>query len=338
MLDWTHQTSFPVALVLTPNFCLENFLLYFVFLEDDKLRTWWHRVDNAYEGLEESLEILKGLQNDHDDIVGIMGFSQGARLAHLVVMLHQNDPNTWFPKLAFAIFFSGYDAPIPDNFSLTNSSVGKITLPSLHVWGRGDKLVTPDQSQALTEYYMEPSTLIHDGNHYVPTKAPQIQEYISFIRKALVLEAEQSNQDNMPQPIENSSTQIGSQQQQQQLPDEETTAMQEEEIQALEAIFFEEIEIQSTTFPMRYRMKLVPTEEEMEGSSNNWPPRLLTLDISYPFDYPLQSGPSFRLINELILPTTTDCSSQVTSLKRPRSASSESMYVHMKPSLTSPSA
>eukprot|EP00980_Cylindrotheca_fusiformis_P016996 scaffold5168_cov73-Cylindrotheca_fusiformis.AAC.3 len=53
--------------------------------EDDKLRTWWHRVDNAYEGLEESLEILKGLQNDHDDVVGIMGFSQGARLAHLVV-------------------------------------------------------------------------------------------------------------------------------------------------------------------------------------------------------------------------------------------------------------
>eukprot|EP00980_Cylindrotheca_fusiformis_P016994 scaffold5168_cov73-Cylindrotheca_fusiformis.AAC.1 len=238
-------------------------------------------------------------------------------------MLHQNDPNTWFPKLAFTIFFSGYDAPIPDNFSLTNSSVEKITLPSLHVWGRGDKLVTPNQSPALTEYYMEPSTLIHDGNHYVPTKAPQIQEYISFIRKAL-LEAEQSNQDNMPQPIDNSSTQIGSQQQQQQLPDEETTAMQEEEIQALEAIFFEEIEIQSTTFPMRYRM-------------NNWPPRLLTLDISYPFDYPLQSGPSFRLINELILPTT-DCSSQVTSLKRPRSASSESMYVHMKPSLTSPSA
>eukprot|EP00980_Cylindrotheca_fusiformis_P006872 scaffold1437_cov113-Cylindrotheca_fusiformis.AAC.1 len=103
----------------------------------------------------------------------------------------------------------------------------------------------------------------------------------------------------MPQPIDNSSPQIGSQQQQQQLPDEETTAMQEEEIQALEAIFFEEIEIQSTTFPMRYRMKLVPTEEEeMEGSSNNWPPRLLTLDISYPFDYPLQSVPSFRLIHD----------------------------------------
>lgn len=251
--------------------------------DDDNLRSWWNRVDNTYEGLDSSLNVLKELQHQ-DEIVGIMGFSQGARLAHLVSMLHMKEPDAWFPNLAFVVLVAGYDAPLPDNFSLNNNQ--EIRLPSLHVWGRGDKLVTPDQSQALSEQYFQPTFLIHDGNHYVPTKAPQIQAYIDFIREAL--ESKDSLKKGKDETAPPTTTN--------QLPDEETTAMQEEEIQALEAIFFEEIDIESATFPIRYRMKLVPTDDEEE--ENIWPPHLLTLEISYPYDYPLQSIPNFRLLHE----------------------------------------
>ena len=49
---------------------------------------------------------------------------------------------------------AGYDAPIPDGFPVTQSS--RIKLPSFHVWGQGDKLITPDQSEQLSELYIEP--------------------------------------------------------------------------------------------------------------------------------------------------------------------------------------
>lgn len=251
--------------------------------DDDNLRTWWNRVDNAYEGLDKSLDVLKELH--HEDIVGILGFSQGARFAHLVSLLHMNDPDAWFPKLSFVILVAGYDAPLPDNFSL--QSTQEISIPSLHVWGRSDKLITPDQSRTLSEQYFHPNTLIHDGNHYVPTKAPQIQGYVDFIRQVLG----SVNKTKHEGVSKSSETPPAGKK----LPDEETTAMQEEELQALEAIFFEEVEVKSSCFPMSYLMKLLPTEEE-EGS--NWPPRPLTLEISYPFDYPLESTPDFRLIHD----------------------------------------
>mmetsp|Transcript_4682 Transcript_4682/g.7174 ORF Transcript_4682/g.7174 Transcript_4682/m.7174 type:complete len:630 (-) Transcript_4682:1054-2943(-) len=254
-------------------------------LPDDKnLRTWWNRVGNSYQGLEQSLGILKGQQEQNVEIIGILGFSQGARFAHLAALLHQEDPSEWFPNLTFVILVAGYDAPLPNELPPINTA-GKIPLPSFHVWGLGDKLITPDQSLALSELYVEPKTLIHDGNHYVPTKAPQIQQYIDFITCAM--EAHVTTGANVSSSVAKVSAQ---------LPDEETTAMQEEEIEALEAIFFEgEIEIKSSSFPRNYLMKLLSTEEE-EGS--NWPPRPLTLQISYPFNYPLEAKPDFRLIHD----------------------------------------
>ncbi|CAJ1945281.1 unnamed protein product [Cylindrotheca closterium] len=252
--------------------------------EDANLRTWWNRVDNEYQGLDESLKILEELEQQN--VVGIFGFSQGARFAQLVAMLHSDDPRKWFPNLEFCIMVAGYDAPIPDGFPLTETK--RIKLPSFHVWGRGDKLVTPAQSEKLSEHFLEPQTMIHDGNHYVPSKAPQIQHYVDFIQHAFNI-AKNGQGGGEPnsgsEPVAETS----------QLPDEETTAMQEEEIEALQAIFPDEVDIKSSSFPIRYHMKLLPSEEE-EGT--NWPKHPLTLDITYPFDYPLESIPDFKLIHE----------------------------------------
>ncbi|KAL3932863.1 MAG: hypothetical protein SGBAC_010649 [Bacillariaceae sp.] len=257
--------------------------------EDSNLRTWWNRVDNEYQGLDQSLKILEGLEQSN--VVGIFGFSQGARFAHLVAMLHSDNPQKWFPKLAFCILVAGYDAPTPDGLPLTETN--QIKLPSFHVWGRGDKLVTPDQSETLSEHYLEPQTMIHDGNHYVPSKAHQIQNFIDFIRHAFENNAPKETRQGGDQNTasERMAEAIS------QLPDEETTAMQEEEIEALQAIFPDEVNVKSSRFPIRYHMKLLPSEEEEEGT--NWPKKHpLTLDITYPFDYPLESIPEFKLIHE----------------------------------------
>ena len=53
-------------------------------------RTWWHRNGNNYIGLEESLVKIQQLWDDDADgnFVGILGFSQGSRLAHFISLLH----------------------------------------------------------------------------------------------------------------------------------------------------------------------------------------------------------------------------------------------------------
>ena len=52
--------------------------------------TWWNRIENDYQGLDETLELLRSPQFNNEQIVGIMGFSQGARLCHLLARLRQD--------------------------------------------------------------------------------------------------------------------------------------------------------------------------------------------------------------------------------------------------------
>ena len=49
--------------------------------EDNNLATWWHRMGNDYQGLNQSLDILCRAESEQTskgiDVVGILGFSQG---------------------------------------------------------------------------------------------------------------------------------------------------------------------------------------------------------------------------------------------------------------------
>jgi hypothetical protein len=158
------------------------------------LRTWWNRDENnIYLGLEDSLEVIHQtvleLRMKKKRIIGILGFSQGARFAHLLAQVHQKqimkyqerkkDDDCWFPHLQFATLVAGYDATpsIPselfsyfqnknkdsdDEFSEASTS-RPISLSSLHIWGSNDTLVTPDQSEALSSHYI--NTDEEEGNN-----------------------------------------------------------------------------------------------------------------------------------------------------------------------------
>ena len=253
--------------------------------EDSNLRTWWNRVGNHYVGLEQSLEVVHEYNNE--EIVGIIGFSQGARFAHLLALLHSSDKKAWFPSLSFVIPVAGYDAPLPEELPiLSNNTTNetKISLPSMHVWGLADTLITPNQSMELSKQYQSPTIFTHEGSHYVPSKAPQIQRYIDFIRQSM-----ETSSISPEEEEEEDKERI-------RIPDQETREMQEEEIEALEAIFCDEIIVLSNSFPIHFHMKLLPTDAEEEGT--NWPRRPLILDVTFPFDYPLESIPKFQLIHE----------------------------------------
>ena len=292
--------------------------------EDSNLRTWWNRDGNTYEGLDQSLDSLKIEidRSDEEEIVGVIGFSQGARMAHLVALLHSENPKAWLPGLKFIILVAGYDAPVPDGFRIASNIPKEISTPSLHVWGLADPLISPEQSEAVTSSYVAPQTYIHPGKHYVPSKTPDIQVFVDFMRQnchlptksstAIVdkVEIETTNNamsvrtDLFTGATEKVSNSLGSSEPTM-VPDEESALMQQEEVQALEAIFPEEIELKSSkrevdfeavfVHPIIYEMKLLPSGD---SSTNCWPPRSLVLRVVYPHNYPLEAIPKFYLIHD----------------------------------------
>ncbi len=267
--------------------------------------TWWNRVGNHYVGLETTLELLKSPTWNSEHIVGIMGFSQGARLAHLLTLLHHQEIATKgvkncssFPNLRFVIMVGGYDAPLPDGHAhLFGSDSGPLSIPSLHIWGLADTLVPPEKSQALMKEYFNPRSHFHPGSHFVPTKGPDIKAYVDFIEVAMTCDYRN---------LIVKTSQDLTQDQASIVPDEEIATLQQDEIQALQAIFPDEIQIKSPhhtvengvefTFPIVYHFHLLPKEEHC--STSKWPIHPLTLEIVYPNKYPLASIPLFRLIHQ----------------------------------------
>ena len=111
---------------------------------------------------------------------GVLSFSQGSKLCHMIVAHPSRDE--LFPGLKFAILASGYRDPHPP--SLPVPSPRSVALPSLHVIGLTDKLVAPSKSEDLAGDFVDPVIYRHDGGHHVPMKAKDLAVYLSFIESA----------------------------------------------------------------------------------------------------------------------------------------------------------
>eukprot|EP00934_Nitzschia_sp_Nitz4_P009047 Nitzschia sp. Nitz4//scaffold158_size52425//28445//31267//NITZ4_006859-RA/size52425-processed-gene-0.8-mRNA-1//1//CDS//3329537513//9037//frame0 len=292
----------------------------FVVQDDNKngeearhLLTWWERQDDEYQGLDETLRMLQQSTWNNDRVVGIIGFSQGARLTYLLSLLHEANPQECFCNLQFTIVVSGYHAPLPPSSFLHPEQEGtRIRVPTLHVWGLGDTLVTPDQSESLVSLYQQAETHVHPGKHFVPTKGPDLQVYMDFIVQAMAAlningGTMSAGTSTKPVPQDGGGTVPSPSPISTEIPDEEGGMLQRDEVQALEAIFPDEIQVQSPLleidgemipeFPIRYRMYLRPEEDPQPGTTN-WPKHPLTLQIQYPHNYPLEAIPQYQLLHE----------------------------------------
>lgn len=235
-------------------------------------RTWWHRKENAYDGLDESVSMLDKIWTDEDDFVAIIGFSQGSRLAHLMAMLHAITNGVAFPGLKCVVHFSGYgDCPLPDNLwtavkygwkgSISPHVVKKLSelpnqgynfdgiqtsIPSLHVMGQTDKLIPMQSSEVLLRWYVQPSVYVHPGNHFVPVKRPDVERYIQFFEEAVSIatpvqspsaKAKKSSESELIELMPATS------------PDEEHAQIQIDEVTALTQIFPDEFSLLSQSSP-----------------------------------------------------------------------------------------
>lgn len=167
---------------------------------------WWRarHPRGEYVGLEQGLQCIADVLHRHGPIDGVIGFSQGAAAAAMVVALLEpgrrqafdaaqadNSNCLSFPQafanidhssLRFVVCYSGIVSKHPPYAAFY---APPIVTPSLHFIGSHDTIVEEDWAQELVAS-CEPATssvVLHPGGHFVPTGKRELGMLVSFIRQ-----------------------------------------------------------------------------------------------------------------------------------------------------------
>mmetsp|Transcript_6014 Transcript_6014/g.15745 ORF Transcript_6014/g.15745 Transcript_6014/m.15745 type:complete len:250 (+) Transcript_6014:139-888(+) len=145
-------------------------------------RSWWaweggERPSQSatYKGWEPSLEAITAAMAAEAPVDGLMGFSQGATAAALYLSGLQ-DAGQQMPR--FAILVGGFLPRDPAYAAAITKS--KICIPTLHIYGQGDKLVSTERSKALMGAFDSELAEVyeHPGGHMVPTCTGEFKRVI----------------------------------------------------------------------------------------------------------------------------------------------------------------
>jgi predicted esterase len=158
-------------------------------------RAWWFAKDpkpernepGGFSGLEKSLDVIGEVMEKEGPVHAIWGFSQGACFAGMLVALlsEQSRGHELRSRLPHSqgtpsagIFFSGFRARFPQYDGVY---VHGIQVPTLHVLGRKDVIVSTERSESLMEVCQEPGLLKHTGGHDIPSSEEDEQVIIQFL-------------------------------------------------------------------------------------------------------------------------------------------------------------
>ena len=168
-------------------------------------------VDRAYLGWPASVAYLAALWDAQGPFDGVLGFSQGAVMAHTLCWLPSRMAQTLpalargrepWAQLKFAIFVAGnpsrMDAQREDvrhactmrtdaDGTVRKEEDATLALPSLHVSGARDAVVPPAHHRALAACFDGAELHEHDAarGHAVPQRAADRAAIVGFVRRAL---------------------------------------------------------------------------------------------------------------------------------------------------------
>ncbi|KAI4834334.1 FSH1-domain-containing protein [Aureobasidium sp. EXF-8845] len=163
---------------------------------------WWKLRERGepQDGVDEGLNCVAKVLQEHGPVDGVMGFSQGAALAAMVTSLldpgradafaqvkdGMSYPHSFteleHPPLKFGVCFSGLLNKHQKYAALYEP---KIQTPVLHVLGSMDTIVEESESLALAERCVDGGAgmiIRHAGTHTVPSGERDIAAVIQFIR------------------------------------------------------------------------------------------------------------------------------------------------------------
>lgn len=156
--------------------------------ERGDVRAWWFSRENDHfssndvcstaTGFEKSVSLVYDYVHRNGPFDGILGFSQGASMAHLLLAMEQN--NEIKLGFRFAILFSGFLS-----LSSVHAHYRCITLeiPTLHIYGTGDQVVAHDKSEKLKSMFSDSQVIAHGGGHFVPPLSKYKEVFSAFLEK-----------------------------------------------------------------------------------------------------------------------------------------------------------
>ncbi|RDD47064.1 Esterase OVCA2 [Trichoplax sp. H2] len=157
---------------------------------DDGQFGWWFSKDNrTYSalhavdidlGYHESLQAFRKFCLDTGPYDGVLGFSQGACMVSIICTLQQRQILDLPFNFKFAIIMAGFKSLLSPHLQFFTD---QIVLPSLHVFGKADRVIPIELSQELAKNFKDPTLIIHEGGHFVPAAAPQRKAYMEFLQK-----------------------------------------------------------------------------------------------------------------------------------------------------------
>ncbi|CZR57593.1 uncharacterized protein PAC_07482 [Phialocephala subalpina] len=162
-------------------------------------RAWWFAQDadpakndpGGFEGLEKSLEYIGKFIEKSGPVDVIWGFSQGGCFAGmLMALLHEKQRDhplrSYLPKQQglprAGLFFSGFKARFHQYDSVYEHG---IDVPTLHIMGEEDKIVTIKRSETLKSVCRDGRTLKHPGGHNIPESEEDQTVIDEFLREVL---------------------------------------------------------------------------------------------------------------------------------------------------------
>lgn len=171
---------------------------------DDKadevdFRGWVYTQADRFD-IQPSLDVVKKAYEEHGPFIGIMGFSQGSGIVGAIISSFNEvvGDEKAIDSLKFAILYSGFKF---DNESVQNYYEKRITLPTLHVMGELDTLVSNERSQVLADLCDNAVVLKHPGGHYCPSTKDLLKTEVAWVSDVVEkaekpAEKEEENKDD----------------------------------------------------------------------------------------------------------------------------------------------
>ena len=153
---------------------------------------WWfstpertysaHHVSPTDSGFKESLELVLNTVKEEGPFDGLFAFSQGASFGSL--LLAQQELGTIDLGVKFGILVSAFISKCGDHeqcYEKLKNSDKKIKIPTLHIYGQTDKVIPTEMSNALLHFYETPTSIEHEGGHFVPTPGAIKKDLSEFL-------------------------------------------------------------------------------------------------------------------------------------------------------------
>ncbi|KAK1978228.1 oxidoreductase [Colletotrichum cereale] len=145
-------------------------------------------VDTFNEAVRGSVESY-ARHNPGARIVGVLGFSQGAVAATMLLWQRQVGRLAWLPDVKFGVLLcpgysavaTGYMRDICEREGLGGDEGVVVKLPTLHMHGRQDVANLPQSRRMYATHYKGAKLVEFDGEHEVPRRVGDVKKLVDYV-------------------------------------------------------------------------------------------------------------------------------------------------------------